>query len=63
MIEEILGIKLSYSIDKPIGYTTAQAYMFEEQTNRKEQQYVGKSHKKKKEKVEDEKEDLMSVDE
>jgi snurportin-1 len=63
MIEEILGIKLSYPIDKPIGYTTAQAYMFEEQTNRKEQQYVGKSHKKKKEKVVDEKEDLMSVDE
>jgi len=68
MIEEILGIKLSYPIDKPIGYTTAQAYMFEEQSNRKEQQqqYVGKSHKKKKEKVEqeeeEEKEDLMSVD-
>jgi snurportin-1 len=68
MIEEILGIKLSYPINKPIGYTTAQAYMFEEQSNRKEQQqqqqYVGKSHKKKKGKVEEEKEqeELMSVD-
>jgi snurportin-1 len=67
MIEEILGIKLSYPIDKPIGYTTAQAYMFEEQANRKEQQqqFVEKSHKKKKGKVEEKKqveEDLMSVD-
>jgi snurportin-1 len=64
MIEEILGIQLSYPINKPIGYTTAQAYMFEEQTNRKEQQqsFVRKSHKKKKEAKEQE-EVLMSVDE
>ncbi len=66
MIEEILGIQVSYPINKPIGYTTAQAYMFEEQTNRKEQQqqFVAKSHKKKKGKMEqeEEKEDLMSVD-
>jgi snurportin-1 len=60
MIEEILGIHLSYPIVKPIGYTTAQAYMFEEQSNRKEQQQsVGKSRRKKTE----EKDDLMSVDE
>lgn len=69
MIEEILGIKLTYPINKPIGYTTAQAYMFEEQSNRKEQQqsFVRKSHKKKKEEKEQEEqkkeeEDLMSID-
>ncbi|CAF3832781.1 unnamed protein product [Rotaria sp. Silwood1] len=58
MIEEILGIKLSYPINKPNGYTTAQAYMLEEQSNRKERQFVEKSHKKKEKKEED----LMSVD-
>jgi hypothetical protein len=63
MIEEILGIHLSYPIAKPLGYTTAQAYMFEEQSNRKEQQQsVGKSHRKKKGNEED-KDDLMSIDE
>jgi snurportin-1 len=63
MIEEILGIKLSYPIDKPIGYTLAQAFMFEEQSNRKEQQQqeqsVRKSHRKKKEEIEEE---IMSTD-
>jgi snurportin-1 len=64
MIEEILGIHLSYPIAKPLGYTTAQAYMSEEQSNRKEQQQqsVGKSHRKKKGNDED-KDNLMSVDE
>ncbi|CAF2769438.1 unnamed protein product [Rotaria sp. Silwood2] len=64
MIEEMLEIKLSYPINKPDGYTTAQAYMFEEQSNRKEQQFVEKSHKKKTKKKEEEKveEELMSVD-
>ncbi|CAF1166636.1 unnamed protein product [Rotaria sordida] len=64
MIEEILGIKLSYPINKPNEYTTAQVYMFEEQSNRKEQQFVEKSHKKKGKKKQEEKEgeDLMSVD-
>ncbi|CAM4784908.1 unnamed protein product [Rotaria magnacalcarata] len=67
MIEELLGIKLSYPVNKPNGYTTAQAYMFEEQSNRKEQQFVEKSHKrrnkKKEEKQQDEgEEDLMTVD-
>ena len=47
MIEEILGIKLSYPVEKPDEYTTAQAYILEEQTNRKEQQpFVRKSHKR-----------------
>ncbi|UJR16497.1 hypothetical protein I4U23_003399 [Adineta vaga] len=36
MIEEILRIKLTYPVNKPVGYTTAQAYMFDEQSNRKE---------------------------
>ncbi|CAF0987033.1 unnamed protein product [Adineta ricciae] len=36
MIEEILGLKLTYPVDKPVGYTTAQAYMFNEQSSRKE---------------------------
>jgi snurportin-1 len=61
MIEEILGIKLSYPIDKPIGYTSAQAFMFEEQSNRKEQQqqFDSKSNKKKKEEIQEE---IMSTD-
>ncbi|CAF0858977.1 unnamed protein product [Adineta steineri] len=71
MIEEMLGIKLSYSVDKPVDYTTAQAYMLEEQSNRKEQQqqyqqqqssYVRKSHKKKKEEIQEGEENFMSID-
>ena len=57
MIEEILGYKLTYPINKPLEYTTAQAYMFKEQTNRKKQQSIGKSHQNK-----NENEDFMSVD-
>lgn len=57
MIEEIVGIKLSYPINKPSGYTTAQAYMFEEQSNRKEQQFFEKSHKKRDKKKKEEKQE------
>ena len=74
MIEEMLRMKLSSPAEKPDGYTTAQAYMFEEQTSRKEQQEKqqqqqqqsvsssssdGKSRRRKSKKKEDE---LMSVD-
>ena len=57
MIEELLQIHLSYPIIQPIGYTTAQAYMFEEQSNRKEQQqqFLHRKSQKKKD-------DLMSID-
>jgi hypothetical protein len=66
MVEEMLQMKLSSPAEKPRGYTTAQAYMFEEQTSRKEQQESssssssdGKSRRRKSKKKEDE---LMSVD-
>ena len=61
MIKEILGIELNYSIEKPSGYTNAQDYMIEEQSNRKEQQ---KSSRKKKDKFshDEEQENVMSVD-
>lgn len=61
MIKEILGIELDYSIEKPDGYTNAQDYMIEEQSNRKEQQ---KSSRKTKDKLshEEEQENVMLVD-
>ena len=37
MIEEILQIHCSYPIVKPLGYTTAHDYMFNEQSNRKKE--------------------------
>jgi snurportin-1 len=59
MIEEILGIQLSYPIIKPNEYTTAQAYMFEEQSNRKSPK---KKNKKKEEEEEENEEQIMSID-
>jgi snurportin-1 len=64
MTEEILGMRVSSPTDKPDGYTTAQAYMFEEQTHRKEQNRSSarKSHKTNNEEEEDAATELMSVD-
>lgn len=44
MIEDILQIHCSYPIVKPLGYTTAHDYMFNEQSTRKKEEIVNQSH-------------------
>lgn len=56
LIEDVLHIQCSYPIVKPVGYTTAEDYMFNEQSTRKKV-LLDKSQRK-----DEEEEELMTVD-